>query len=221
MSENHNKKIKFLSIVSVVLLIIIAILGYSLYQSNQKAQAKSTSDPFALNAKEETPENPFQYSKPSARKSTFTLRSQNNNPTWDPYTEIERMQDYMNQLFSMTMDRFSDHNYDDDFQRFNFNLNGEIEEDSRYYVFNFSIPNVKSESIDVSVSEKQLTLKGLSEESVEETDPEGNIIHSETQSTSFLRTIDFPEKVDPNSLEKKIENGILQIKLKKLNSKEN
>lgn len=126
------------------------------------------------------------------------------------------MQEYINQLFSLTIDRFYEHDSDDDLQRFNFNLNAEVEEDNHFYIFNFSIPNVKPDSIDVNVTEKQLQLKGISEQSLEESDSQGNLIQSETQSTSFLRTIDFPEKVDPNSLEKKVENGLLQIKLKKI-----
>lgn len=216
MNQNDNKKFRFLSLFVILLLAVIALLSYQLYQLGNKFQAIAHN---ANGFKPSKRENSVEYSAPSSRKSSYILNSQNNNQLLDPYTEMERMQEYINQLFTITMDRFQEHNYDEDLQRFNFNLNGEVEEDNRYYVLNISVPNVKTDSIDIKVNEKQLQLKGTNEEFVEEKDSKGNVIHSETKSTSFLRTINFPEKVDPNSLDKKVENGMLQIKLKKLNSK--
>lgn len=216
-THTDNKKFRFLSLFVLLLLIVIGILSYKLYESGKQFH-ENINQENREGSKKSKPEDLARYSAPASRKSNYLLNSQVNYSSWDPYVEIERLQEYMNQLVAVTMDRFYDRRFED-LQRFNFNLNGEVEEDNRYYVLNIAIPNVQPESIDVTATEKQLQIKGINQESVEEKDSQGNIIHSEVKSTSFLRTINLPEKVDPTSLEKTIENGMLQIKLKKLNSK--
>lgn len=216
-THTDNKKFRFLSLFVLLLLIVIGILSYKLYESGKQFH-ENINQENREGSKKSKPEDLARYSAPASRKSNYLLNSQVNHSSWDPYVEIERLQEYMNQLVAVTMDRFYDRRFED-LQRFNFNLNGEVEEDNRYYVLNIAIPNVQPESIDVTATEKQLQIKGINQESVEEKDSQGNIIHSEVKSTSFLRTINLPEKVDPTSLEKTIENGMLQIKLKKLNSK--
>lgn len=217
-TQNDNRKFRFLSLFVILLLAVIAILSYRLYELGKQFHA-TTDHQNRDEFKKSKQESLVEYSAPSSRKSSYVLNSKDHHSAWDPYAEIERMQEYVNQLFTVTMARFNDRRFEEDLHRFNFNLNGEVEEDNHYYVLSIAIPSVKLDSIDVTATEKQLQLKGINEESVEEKDSQGNIIHSEMKSTSFLRTINLPEKVDPASLEKTIENGILQIKLKKLNSK--
>lgn len=218
MRQNEGKKVGLLYIIILLLLIVVGFLSYQVYDVRHVFKSY-----FGVNesAKKRPKEGTLvEYEEPSSRKSSYALHSQKNSQFWDPYSEMERMQEHINQIMEMSLDRFHSHEFDDTFQRFNFNLNAEVEEDDKYYVLNISVPNVKPESIEISATEKQLQLKGINEESVEEKDAKGNVIQSEMKSTSFFRSINFPEKVDPNSLEKKIENGVLQVKLKKLGAKD-
>lgn len=219
MRQTGGKKNTFLYVIILLLLAVVGFLFYQLYDVKNifDSLLHGKDEPFTRRSQEE---NLVKYEEPSSRKSSYTLQSQGRSQSWNPYNEMERMQEHINQVLAMNLERFHAHESDNELQRFNFNLNAEVAEDSRYYVLNISIPNVKPDSIEVNATEKQLQLKGINEESVEEKDAKGNVVQSEMKSTSFFRSINFPEKVDPSSLEKKIENGILQIKLKKLNAKD-
>lgn len=219
MSENDGKKTTFLYIIILLLLVIAGFLFYQHYD------VRNIIDSLFYGKEESITRQPkggslVEYEKPSSRKSSYTLHSQGRSQFWDPYSEMEKMQERINQVLTSNLDRFRAHRFENEFHRFNFNLNAKVAEDSQYYVLNISMPNVKPDSIEVNATKKQLQLKGINEESVEEKDDKGNIIQSEVKSTSFFRTINFPEKVDPRFLEKKFENGVLQIKLKKLNAKD-
>lgn len=219
MGQNGVKKVNFLYIIILFLLVVVGFLAYQLYDVEDAFDSlfHKKNEPIKKRLNER---DLVEYEKPSTRKSSYVLHSQGQAQSWNPYYEMERMQEHINQVLKMSLDRFHAHEFEDDFQRFNFNLNAEVAEDNKYYVLNISIPNVKPDSIEVNATERQLQLKGINEESVEEKDSKGNVIQSEMKSTSFFRSINFPEKVDPSSLEKKIENGVLQIKLKKLSAKD-
>jgi HSP20 family protein len=78
-----------------------------------------------------------------------------------------------------------------------------------------TIAGVKPEDLDISVENDVLTIRG---ERKDETKEEGkNYFYQECYWGAFSRQIILPEEVDPNRIEATMKNGILTIKLPKIN----
>ena len=78
-----------------------------------------------------------------------------------------------------------------------------------------TIAGVKPEDLDISVENDMLTIRG---KRTSETKEEGkNYFYQECYWGAFSRQIILPEEVDPNRIEASMKNGILTIKLPKIN----
>jgi HSP20 family protein len=124
---------------------------------------------------------------------------------WDPFEDLRRMQRDMDRLF----DRF---------------LGDETMTVARpgiwmpsiesYYkdghlVFKAEIPGVDQKDLDVSVTDRELVIKG--ERKVSKDAKEENYIHREIAYGSFERRFTLPEGVKTDELKAKFSNGILEI----------
>lgn len=76
-----------------------------------------------------------------------------------------------------------------------------------------SLPGVKPEDIDISVSGGVLTLKGESKEDHEETTE--NFYRRERRHGTFLRQFTLPSEVDPARADAVFEQGVLKLTLPK------
>ena len=78
-----------------------------------------------------------------------------------------------------------------------------------------TIAGVKPEDLDISVENDMLTIRG---KRASETKEEGkNYFYQECYWGAFSRQIILPEEVDPNRIEASMKNGILTIRLPKIN----
>ncbi len=78
-----------------------------------------------------------------------------------------------------------------------------------------TIAGVKPEDLEISVENDVLTIRGKRES---ETKQEGkNYFYQECYWGAFSRQIILPEEVDPNRIEAAMKNGVLTIKLPKIN----
>jgi HSP20 family protein len=87
-----------------------------------------------------------------------------------------------------------------------------IETDGKIVV-KADLPGLKSEDVDVSITENTLTLKG--EFKSEEEGERDNVHFRERRHGSFQRTIPLPTAIDANATEAKFENGVLKVILPK------
>ncbi len=76
------------------------------------------------------------------------------------------------------------------------------------------IPGVEKDDIDVSVTDNTVTIKGASKR--EETEEQGNYYRSEIARGAFTRTIALPADVDADKSSATFKNGMLELKLSKL-----
>lgn len=76
-----------------------------------------------------------------------------------------------------------------------------------------SLPGVKADEIDVSVTGDMLTIKGESE--AEQEVKEENYIRREMRYGSFTRTVPIPVSVQSDKAEATFENGVLTLTLPK------
>lgn len=78
-----------------------------------------------------------------------------------------------------------------------------------------TIAGVKPDDLDISVENDVLTIRGKRES---ETKEEGkNYFYQECYWGAFSRQIILPEEVDPNKINASMKNGVLTIKLPKIN----
>ena len=75
------------------------------------------------------------------------------------------------------------------------------------------LPGVKPEDLDVTVTGDTLVLSGEKKESSEKQDK--NVWHSESRYGSFRRQVRLPAEVDPDQVEAKYANGVVEIRLTK------
>jgi HSP20 family protein len=76
------------------------------------------------------------------------------------------------------------------------------------------LPGLSSEDLDISLNRDRLVLKGEKKEEREK--EEKGYYVSERSFGSFYRAIQLPEEVDPQRVEASFKNGVLDIKMGKL-----
>ena len=86
------------------------------------------------------------------------------------------------------------------------------EEGDNLYV-RAELPGVKPESLDISVVEGKLLIRG--ERKIEAEDPKTNYHRRERDAGFFRRTIQLPTRVDSNKVSASLKNGVLTILLPK------
>lgn len=88
-----------------------------------------------------------------------------------------------------------------------------IEDSQRFRVF-AELPGMTKEILKISVNEENiLTIKG---EKKKEDVGEKNTIRSERIYGEFTRSFNLPENIDSANIEAKFENGVLELKLPKI-----
>ncbi|MGK9476018.1 Hsp20/alpha crystallin family protein [Melioribacter sp. OK-6-Me] len=129
---------------------------------------------------------------------------------FEPLKELETLHDRIQRYF-------------EDFTNFgftfadNFNPRIDISEDNESINVVAEIPGVKKENVKITLQDNILTIEG--EKKKEEEKKEKNYYRSERVFGSFKRSFTLPADVDTDNVEAKFENGMLSIKMKKLNPK--
>ena len=93
----------------------------------------------------------------------------------------------------------------------------DVVKDGDSLVVTASVPGTSKDDIDVSVDEDVLTIKA--ENSSSSSDERGSYLLRERRTGSYYRAIKLPETVDCENAESTFKNGVLTIKLPKLESK--
>jgi HSP20 family protein len=122
---------------------------------------------------------------------------------FDPFVELRRMQTEMSRLFSgftATTAR--------DFPPINILLG----ENSVTMVA--ELPGVTRDDVTMSLQEDVLTLEGKRESKVQE--PNVNWQRRERAYGTFSRAVQLPYRVDPDKVQARFNNGILEIELQRL-----
>lgn len=126
----------------------------------------------------------------------------------DPFREMMSLREAMDKLFeeSFVSPRWL-------FGGEGVSLPVDIYDKGDSYVVSASVPGVKPEDIDISITGDTLTIKGetKSEEKVEK----GNYIRQERRFGRFERALSLPGRIDVDKVEAVFENGVLHLTLPK------
>lgn len=120
---------------------------------------------------------------------------------FDPFLELRRMQSEMNRLFTGYAPAFRD------FPPINIWLGGNS------VVLTSELPGVTQNDVNLSLQEDVLTLEGARRPTGEEG---VDWQRRERAYGSFTRAVQLPFRVDPNKVQARFNNGILEVELERL-----
>jgi len=121
----------------------------------------------------------------------------------DPFLELRRMQSEMNRLFSGFSAAAAR-----DFPSVNIWLG----ENSA--VVTAELPGVTRDEVNISLQDEVLTLEGARQPRVQQQDVKWH--RRERAYGSFSRTIQLPFRVDPDKVQARYQDGILEVELERL-----
>jgi HSP20 family protein len=121
----------------------------------------------------------------------------------DPFLDLRRMQSEMNRLFSGFSAAAAR-----EFPPINIWL-GE-----NSVVVTAELPGVKHDDVNISLQDEVLTLEGSRQPQLREQDVKWH--RRERAYGSFARTVQLPFRVDPEKVQARYNNGVLEIELERL-----
>ena len=127
---------------------------------------------------------------------------------WDPFRELNVLQDRMNRLFQDYAPRG-----EQDLTTGNFVPPVDIYEDEHSVTLKVEVPGLDPKDVDVQVENHTLTIKG--ERKFEKEEKEENFHRIERRYGSFVRSFTLPTSVDTDNVKADYENGVLKIQLAK------
>lgn len=105
-----------------------------------------------------------------------------------------------------------------DFTERNF-MNTDIREKDGNYIMDIDMPGADKENINITLQDGYLTVSSTQNQSKEEKDEKGNIIHQERYSGSMRRSYYVGDAVDEDSIKASFKDGILSVTFPKENPK--
>jgi HSP20 family protein len=130
---------------------------------------------------------------------------------WDPYREVQSLQNRMNSLFrEMSGDPGGENA---PLTAASFVPAVDIYEDDKKVLLKLEVPGIEEKDLDVRVENHTLTVKG--ERKFESEGKEENFHRIERRYGSFFRAFTLPTSVDVENVQAKYQNGILKLELAK------
>jgi HSP20 family protein len=121
---------------------------------------------------------------------------------WDPFADLNRIQREFEKSYFGPRTRPAD-----------FAPPVDVHEDADSLVLRAELPGVKRDDVEVSIDSNVLTLKG---ERKLEKEEEGRRYHRVERSYgTFVRQFQLPSNIDPSTIDAKLADGILTLRLHK------
>lgn len=135
-------------------------------------------------------------------------RKQNN--VWDPFSELETLQNEMNRLFNFSMAR---HPGEANVMSGNWAPAVDIHDCKEEILVKADIPGMNKDEMEITVENDVLMIKGEKKREVEV--KEDSCVRSERFYGSFYRSIILPSGVDQTRVAANYKDGVLSIRLPK------
>lgn len=129
---------------------------------------------------------------------------------WEPFRESRRMHDMLDRFMVRT---FLDTPWFDGFGAGRLPL--DVVHTDEAWVVKASVPGMKPEEIDISVSGDTLTIQGESKQELESKDENVQYHLRERRFSRFSRSLTLPGGVNADQAKAEFENGILTLSLPK------
>ncbi len=96
-----------------------------------------------------------------------------------------------------------------------FSMPVEIQDKGKEYCVRAELPGIKKEDLDIDIDKNYITINAKKEEEINE--EENSYKKSEFRYGEFSRTVYFPEEIDVDKTEAKLDKGVLKIEAPKRN----
>ena len=148
---------------------------------------------------------------PKSAPTPFRHPGFSNRPAWDPFSEMERIQEEMNRMFE------GFHSGPGFSLQQNINVNEvQLREEKDRYVIELDTNGLNQEKLDVQINAHSITVQGEYSSRKEEENPHGSFYSSSFG--SFMKTIPLPVDADVDHMSSEKKNDQLIIVLPKRNS---
>lgn len=118
---------------------------------------------------------------------------------WDPFEEMNRLNDRLFGGRALTTQRFE--------------VAVDIREEDDAFFVDAEVPGLSPEEVNVDVEKNVLTIRG--ERNVEKEEGEGTYKRIERRYGSFSRSFSLPETVDADNISADLKDGVLALRLPK------
>jgi HSP20 family protein len=130
---------------------------------------------------------------------------------WEPAREISSLQQEVNRLFGSFFDTPGGPANGDIARRWIPAM--DLIEDGNQYVLRADLPGVREDDVKIELDDNVLTIAGQRRSEHEERREGFHRI--ERSSGSFSRSLTLPEGIDPEQIEARFENGVLEVRVPK------
>ncbi|MFP4473226.1 MAG: Hsp20/alpha crystallin family protein [Candidatus Omnitrophota bacterium] len=132
---------------------------------------------------------------------------------WDPFLEMQRMQQEMNRMFQDSFSSGGDKGQGVFSSRMGFDYDFDMMDKGDHYEMVFDMSGLDEDSFNIEINQGSLTVQG--ERLSEETQQDPNAVVRARSFGSFMRTIPLPPDADTGKVETKKQEGQLIIRLPK------
>ncbi len=215
-------------LVSLLLLVILvqAIFLARLTRSTGPQTAADTSPAMRI-APVDQPARPARATVPTptppaqpparTRPDPFDSFFQGGHAGFDPFEEMSRMREQMDQMFANAFGRFQ---MDPAFQQHSvdraFMPQTDLRDDGDAYVVQMDIPGADESNISVTLNDRILTITGRTSSEVREDADADQFLRVERRSGQFERSLTLPGPVDAEKMNAEYKGGVLTVRLPKL-----
>ncbi len=138
---------------------------------------------------------------------------------WNPFAEMQSMQNQIEKMFSDSFDRFGKSpKYSSLMNGADFSPKVDVDEKNNQYILHFDLPGVDKGNVDVHVDGRDVTVSGTRNDVVTQKDDSGKVVHQERRTGTFSRSIELPEAVDATRMHASNEKGVFTIVLPKVST---
>jgi HSP20 family protein len=131
--------------------------------------------------------------------------------TWNPFGELDEVQNRLGSFFGGTFPRFGNGN--GGLKLADWSPQVDITEDDKEYLVKADLPEMKKEEIKVNVEEGVLSVSG--ERKAEKEEKNKKFHRIERSYGSFLRSFTLPEDANAAKVAAEFKDGVLQVHLPK------
>ena len=141
--------------------------------------------------------------------------------SWDPATEMQRMQAQMDRMFQEAMQRFQSDQFFQplvDEKQVAAEPGVSLQDDKDQYVVKAEIPGTSADGINVGLEGRLLTISAESRNELKQSNDQGQVIKEEHYVSDFERAFTLPGPVTASGMHSDYHDGVLTVTIPKATS---
>ncbi len=141
---------------------------------------------------------------------------------WDPFQEMDQMQQRMNRLMGRMLQSYDDWNNSsgETLEKVGFSPSADLEDVGDKWVVHFDVPGLEKDKINVEVQNGILTVRGERKSERKSEDQTKGFYSSEIQYGFFSRSLALPASADESKVDASYDKGVLTITIGKKSESE-